>query len=60
MSAHDAIVGLPPFKVKLLPLQAIFDDFVLIFVQNLQVKCLHKRIDKLVLSNYYLLLDPKN
>jgi hypothetical protein len=31
MSAHNAIEGLLPFKIEFLPLQAIFDDFVVIF-----------------------------
>jgi hypothetical protein len=31
MSAYDAIAGMPPFKTEFLPLQAIFDDFELIF-----------------------------
>jgi hypothetical protein len=30
MSAHDAITYLPSFKIELWPLQAIFDDFMLI------------------------------
>jgi hypothetical protein len=38
MSAHDAIKGLPPFKIEFLPLQAIFDDFVLIFCSKLASK----------------------
>jgi hypothetical protein len=35
---HDAIVGLPPFRTEFLPLQAIFDDFVLIFGSKLASK----------------------
>jgi 5-methylcytosine-specific restriction endonuclease McrBC regulatory subunit McrC len=38
MSAHDAIVDLPPFKIEFWPLQAIFDDFVLIFCSKLTSK----------------------
>jgi hypothetical protein len=52
MSAHDATEDLPPFKIEFLPLQPIFDDFVLIFCQNLQVRCLQKRIDESLLSSY--------
>jgi hypothetical protein len=35
MSAHDAIKGLLPFKIEFLPLQTIFDDFVLTFCSKL-------------------------
>jgi hypothetical protein len=38
MSAHDAIANLPPFKIEVLPLQAIFDEFVLIFYSKLASK----------------------
>jgi hypothetical protein len=38
MSAHDAIEDLPPFKTEFLPLQAVFDDFVLIFCTKLASK----------------------
>jgi hypothetical protein len=38
MSAHNAIVDLHPFKIEFLPLQAIFDDFVLIFRSKLASK----------------------
>jgi hypothetical protein len=38
MSAHDAIEGLPPFQREFLPLQAIFDGFVLIFCSKLASK----------------------
>jgi hypothetical protein len=38
MSAHDAITDLLPFKIEFLPLQAIFDDFVLIFCLKLASK----------------------
>jgi hypothetical protein len=38
MSAHDAIEGLLPFKIEFLPLQVIFDDFVLIFCSKLARK----------------------
>ena len=60
MNAHDAIEGLLPFKIEFLPLQAIFDDFVLIYTQNVQVRCLQKRINKSLLSSYYLPLDSQN
>jgi hypothetical protein len=38
MSAHDAIADLPPFKREFFPLQAIFDDFVLIVCSKLAGK----------------------
>jgi hypothetical protein len=38
MSAHDAIEGLPPFKIEFLPLLASFDDFVLNFCSKLASK----------------------
>jgi hypothetical protein len=38
MSSYDAIEDLPPFKTEFLPLQAIFDDFVLIFCSRLVSK----------------------
>jgi hypothetical protein len=38
MSAHNAIVDLPSFKIEFWPLQAIFDDFVLIFCSKLTSK----------------------
>jgi hypothetical protein len=38
MSAHNVIKDLPPFKKEFLPLQAIFDDFVLIFCSKLASK----------------------
>jgi hypothetical protein len=38
MSAHDAIAYLPPFKIEFWPLQAIFDDLVLIFYSKLASK----------------------
>jgi 5-methylcytosine-specific restriction endonuclease McrBC regulatory subunit McrC len=38
MSAHDTIADLPPFKIEFLPLQAIFDDFVLFFCSKLASK----------------------
>jgi hypothetical protein len=38
MSAYDAIANLPPLKIEFLPLQAIFDGFVLIFCSKLASK----------------------
>jgi hypothetical protein len=38
MGAHDAIVDLPHFKIEFVPLQAFFDDFVLIFCSKLASK----------------------
>jgi hypothetical protein len=38
MSVYDAMKGLPPFKIEYLPLQAIFDDFLLIFCSKLATK----------------------
>jgi hypothetical protein len=38
MSAHNAIEGLPPFKIEFLPLQTSFDDFVLMFCSKLTSK----------------------
>jgi hypothetical protein len=38
MSAYDAVADLPPFKIKIWSLQAIFDVFVLIFCSKLASK----------------------
>jgi hypothetical protein len=38
MNAHDAIEDLPPSKIEFLPLQATFDDIVLIFCSKLANK----------------------
>jgi hypothetical protein len=38
MSAHNAIVDLPPCKIEFLPVQAILDDFVLVFCSKLAIK----------------------
>jgi hypothetical protein len=38
MSAHNAIADLPPCKKEFWPLQAIFDDFVVIFCSKLTSK----------------------
>jgi hypothetical protein len=35
MNAHNAIADLLPFKTEFLPIQAIFNDFVLIFCSKL-------------------------
>jgi hypothetical protein len=47
MSAHDAIANLHPFKIEFWPIQAIFDDFVLIFCSKLVSKVsteAHRRV----------------
>ena len=40
LNVHDVIESLLSFNRKFLPLQVIFDDYLLIFVQNLQVRYL--------------------
>jgi hypothetical protein len=52
MSAHDAIADMPLFNIEFWPLQAILMILCSFFAQNLQIRCLQKRIDEPLLSSY--------